>query len=54
MMAAMFNRTEIVDFLLANGAKRNAVDANGVTPLAAAKMMGAPDTSAQLEKSSDM
>ena len=50
MMAAMFNRTEIVDYLLAQGADPHAKDANGVTALAAAQTMGAADTVAQLGK----
>ncbi|MBC7490385.1 MAG: ankyrin repeat domain-containing protein, partial [Glaciimonas sp.] len=49
MMATMFNnRTEIVNFLLGHGAKSDAKDMNGVTPLTAAKMMGATNTTAEL------
>ncbi|MGI4856868.1 MAG: ankyrin repeat domain-containing protein, partial [Janthinobacterium lividum] len=48
MMAAMFNRTEIVDLLIAHGANPDATDANGVTALDAARRMGAPATEAQL------
>jgi ankyrin repeat protein len=50
MIAAMFNRTEIVDLLIAHGANPQARDASGVTPLDAANRMGAPDTPAQLAK----
>jgi ankyrin repeat protein len=50
MLAAMFNRTEIVDLLLSCGANIAARDANGLTALDAAKVMGAQETSAQLEK----
>jgi ankyrin repeat protein len=50
MIAAMFNRTEIVDLLIAHGADPQARDASGVTPLDAANRMGAPDTPAQLAK----
>jgi ankyrin repeat protein len=50
MMAAMFNRTEIVDYLLVKGADPRAQDAQGITALGAAKAMGAVDTIAQLEK----
>lgn len=50
MMAAMFNRTEIVDYLIGQGANPRATDANGVSALDAAKTMGAVDTTAQLQK----
>jgi len=50
MMAAMFNRVEIVDYLIGQGADPKAKDANGVTALDAARTMGAVDTTAQLEK----
>jgi ankyrin repeat protein len=50
MMAAMFNRTAIVDYLIGKGADPKAKDANGITALDAAKTMGAVDTTAQLEK----
>ena len=50
MMAAMFNRGEIVDYLISQGADPRAKDANGVTALDAARTMGAVDTAAQLEK----
>jgi len=49
-MAAMFNRTEIVDYLISKGANPHVQDAKGVTPLAAAQTMGAADTAAQLSK----
>ena len=47
MMAAMFNRTEMVDYLISQGANPKATDAQGVTALAAAQTMGAVDTAAQ-------
>ena len=50
MMAAMFNRVEMVDYLLGQGANPRAVDAQGATVLAAAQTMGAMDTAAQLQK----
>jgi ankyrin repeat protein len=50
MMAAMFNRTEIVDYLISKGANPQARDAKGVTPLAAAQTMGAADTAEQLAR----
>jgi ankyrin repeat protein len=50
MMAAMFNRVEIVDYLISKGADPKAKDANGVCALDAARTMGAVDTTAQLEK----
>lgn len=50
MMAAMFNRTEMVDYLVSQGANPKATDAQGVTALAAAQTMGAVDTAAQLQK----
>jgi ankyrin repeat protein len=50
MMAAMFNRVEVVDYLIGKGADPRAKDANGITALDAAKTMGAVDTVAQLEK----
>ena len=50
MMAAMFNRTAIIDYLISKGADPKAKDANGITALDAAKTMGATDAVAQLEK----
>jgi ankyrin repeat protein len=50
MMAAMFNRVEVVDYLIGKGADPKAKDANGVSALDAAKTMGAVDTTAQLQK----
>ncbi|KQR28114.1 ankyrin repeat domain-containing protein [Deinococcus sp. Leaf326] len=47
--AAMFGRTDLVEELLAHGADPRARDADGTTPLDAARMMGAHDTAAQLE-----
>ena len=48
MLAAMFNRTAIVDLLLARGADRTAVDAGGQTAAELAAEMNAPDTPRQL------
>ncbi|MDY7554394.1 ankyrin repeat domain-containing protein [Pseudomonas veronii] len=50
MMAAMFNRVEMVDYLLSQGANPKTADAQGATALAAAQTMGAVDTAAQLQK----
>ena len=50
MMAAMFNRGEIIDYLISKGADPKAKDANGITALDAARTMGAAETVAQLEK----
>jgi len=50
MIAAMFNRSEIVEFLIAQGADPHACDAGGATALAAAAMMGATDTQALLAR----
>ncbi len=50
MLAAMFNRTAIVDLLLARGANIDARDANGLSALDAARIMGAPDTPTQLAR----
>ncbi len=47
MMAAMFNRVEVVDYLISKGADPQAKDANGVTALDAARTMGAVDTAAR-------
>ncbi|MGF6641548.1 ankyrin repeat protein [Paraburkholderia sp. MM6662-R1] len=49
MIAAMFNRTAIVDLLLAHGADPHARDANGVSAADAAARMGAADTQARLK-----
>jgi len=46
MMAAMFNHTAIVEWLVAQGA----TDAGGTTPLAAARMMGASEAVALLQR----
>jgi ankyrin repeat protein len=48
--AAMFGRTDLVEELLAHGADPRARGADGTTPLDAARMMGAHDTAAQLER----
>ena len=50
MIAAMFNRTDMVELLLAHGADANARDANGVSAADASSRMGAPDTAALLSK----
>jgi uncharacterized protein len=50
MTAAMFNRTEIVELLMVRGADVEARDADGLTAEAAARIMGAPDTPAQLAR----
>ena len=49
MMAAMFNRTAIVDYLLEQGADPRRRDGRGIDALGAAQAMGATDTSAQLQ-----
>ncbi|WP_313432483.1 ankyrin repeat domain-containing protein, partial [Pseudomonas sp.] len=49
MLAAMFNRTEIVDYLLAQGADPAHQDARGATALMAAQTMGAVDAAARLQ-----
>jgi ankyrin repeat protein len=48
MLAAMFNRTGIVDLLLAHGADPERRDAAGATAADLARQMGAVDTPAQL------
>ena len=50
MMAAMFNRTEIIKYLVSKGADPKAKDANGITALDAAKTMGANDSIALLNE----
>ena len=50
MMAAMFNRAAIIDFLISKGADPKAKDSSGTTALDAARTMGAVDTTEQLEK----
>ncbi|WP_048281585.1 ankyrin repeat domain-containing protein, partial [Pseudomonas aeruginosa] len=50
MMAAMFNQAEVAASLLAHGARRDAQDAAGLTPLAAARMMNAEATVALLSR----
>ncbi|MCY1464080.1 Ankyrin repeats (many copies) [compost metagenome] len=49
MMAAMFNRTAIVEYLLGKGADAQRQDAKGISALGAAQAMGAADTAAQLQ-----
>jgi len=49
MLAAMFNRTAMVDYLLALGADPKRRDIRGVDALGAARTMGAPETTAQLQ-----
>ena len=46
----MFNRGEIIDYLISKGADPKAKDANGITALDAARTMGATEAVAQLEK----
>ncbi|MCY1516657.1 Ankyrin repeats (many copies) [compost metagenome] len=43
MMAAMFNRVEVIRLLIERGANPNARDASGVTPLLLAQRMGAKE-----------
>jgi ankyrin repeat protein len=50
MVAAMFNRTAIVDLLIAHGANPNAQDVNGVKASDAAARMGAGDAQARLKE----
>jgi ankyrin repeat protein len=52
MVAAMFNRTEIVDLLLSRGADVQARDAAGLTAEQLASAMGASDTPEQLARAS--
>jgi ankyrin repeat protein len=49
MMAAAFNRIDMVQWLLAQGASRQVRDAAGLTALDAARAMGAPDAAALLD-----
>ncbi|MNE55534.1 Ankyrin repeats (3 copies) [compost metagenome] len=49
MMAAMFNRTPMVEYLLSKGADPKRQDAKGITALGAAQAMGAQDTAALLQ-----
>ncbi|MNN69875.1 Ankyrin repeat protein [compost metagenome] len=49
MLAAMFNRREILDYLLAQGADPTQQDARGATALMAAQTMGAADAVARLQ-----
>ena len=46
----MFNRTAIVELLLAHGASPTTRSSDGLTPLDLARTMGAADTAAQLER----
>jgi ankyrin repeat protein len=48
MIAAMFNRVELVEYLIGRGANPDARDANGFSARDAAEKMGAPDTVARL------
>lgn len=48
MMAAMFNRCDVVDLLLRQGARADARDAGGLTAFDVARIMGAPDTPQQI------
>ncbi|QXI44697.1 ankyrin repeat domain-containing protein [Pseudomonas wayambapalatensis] len=49
MLAAMFNRSEILDYLLAQGADPARQDARGATALVAAQTMGASEAAARLQ-----
>jgi ankyrin repeat protein len=53
MIAAMFNRVEIVDLRIARGANPDARDAGGFSARDAAEKMGAPDTAARLANASN-
>ena len=48
MFAAMFNRLDIMQLLIARGARVDATDAQGTTPLGCALAMGAQDAAAML------
>ncbi|WP_228527143.1 ankyrin repeat domain-containing protein [Noviherbaspirillum soli] len=48
MVAAMFNRCDVVDLLLRHGAPADARDAGGLTALDVARIMGARDTPQQI------
>ncbi len=50
MIAAMFNRTEMVDLLLAHGADPDLRDGAGLTAAEMAQSMGATDTPGQLAR----
>ena len=50
MFAALFNRTDIIELLLAHGARADCQDQQGNTALACAKSMNAHDAAAVLEK----
>jgi uncharacterized protein len=50
MMAAMFDRTEMLDLLLARGADKGARDAAGMTAQDLADRMGAANTAARLRQ----
>ena len=49
MLAAMFNRGDIREYLLAQGADPAHQDARGVTALMAAQTMGAVEAAARLQ-----
>jgi hypothetical protein len=53
MVAAMFNRVEMVEFLIEHGANPDAKDANGFTARDAAAKMGAPYTVARLAEAAE-
>jgi len=50
MMAAMFNRVDILELLSEHGARRDAVDSRGMTAVSLADSMGAQDAAAWLAK----
>ena len=52
MFAALFNRVDIIELLLAHGAHLNARDQQGNTALGCAKAMNAHDAAALLEQKS--
>lgn len=50
MFAAMFNRVAIVELLVRRGARIDAKDVRGMTPLDYARSMGAADAAAVLQQ----
>jgi ankyrin repeat protein len=49
MTAAMFDRIDVIDFLLERGARPDLQDASGMTALDAARTMGAARAVAHLQ-----